>query len=577
MCSTDIVENRFSIDDFKLNGNDTNVNRWHFWEQIDQKEASSKIFFDRGLLMVTIDDNLQNLNPNFVLNEAWVSKFTTYNNNGIENIYLPARSVECYEVRDVNCLALLIRYQNDLCGYVLVKWERLPSNRWEIKNNLKVRCCVLCGGGSYYPWISLNDKLINFNNNVAGTVISNVQSQILCKCRSKPTYDKYIEHDIGFCCERAIAKWTGDHKFFGYLFGIASASVSHSCAYCLTGLEDRQQLPTPQTRCWKSRTRVHLEQSWIQSLGKNKQSIFNLTKPPLLVSSPSSLSLAVMHQIQGPAARLMTIVKQTLNTHNINPQFETCLSLICEIEHIKSEKQQYVDSLQWCSNPNNEDVFDEKFLQEKESNLNLLKKQISVREKEIVHKEKQLSELEKEPQSKVKSSFVHMCDELKIKPWHHKGDTMHGPSVKKFIYGHEIVMKYLKQCDDDQLLKLMEPCLIRLKYITKCFWTKSTEIMSDECVNYLKWNLIEWDHIYHRLINLYGGGKGYRLGNKWHVFYHSYEWIEYWRISPAWMDDERVEQYNVHVSKFLPIYACFGGHLNLKRMMNKMWREFVLG
>ena len=43
------------------------------------------------------------------------------------------------------------------------------------------------------------------------------------------------------------------------------------------------------------------------------------------------------------------------------------------------------------------------------------------------------------------------------------------------------------------------------------------------------------------------------------------------------MDDQRVEQFNVHIGKFLPIYSCFRGHINLKRMMNKLWREFLLG
>ena len=101
--------------------------------------------------------------------------------------------------------------------------------------------------------------------------------------------------------------------------------------------------------------------------------------------------------------------------------------------------------------------------------------------------------------------------------------------------------------------------------------------LSRVCVYYLKWNVIEWDHIYHKIIQKYGGCKGHKYGNKWHMFYHSLEWIERARWSPADMDDERVEQFNVHISKYLPIYACFKGHINLKRMMNKIWREFVLG
>lgn len=205
-----------------------------------------------------------------------------------------------------------------------------------------------------------------------------------------------------------------------------------------------------------------------------------------------------------------------------------------------------------------------------------MEQKILVEKQELSDLKSKLNDLNVNPESNNTLTFMSMCDELKIKPWHHKGDSMHGPSVKKFIYQHDIVIKYLNKCQNNRLLNLMIPCLARLKFIAKCLWSKSKTLMSDECIFRLKWNIIEFDHIYHNIIHEYGGGNKYRLGYKWHMLYHSFEWVEFMRWSPAFMDDERVEQYNVHISNFMSMYQSFGGHANLARMMNKVWRQCMM-
>ena len=569
----------YSIFQFNFSKDDDNVNRYNHWEGIDSKVTSPECFFKNGVLVLCIDDLFKQINPGLEIDESWIRRLTSFDNNNVSQIRIPFFNLTSFENSEYNKLGVLIKYKDYLCGYILICWKRLEDHGCEMHQDIKVRLCTLVGGGSFYPWFSLTEFKCNINNHVCGLFIPSIESQIICKSRSKISYQSDMLHDTGICYGNAKFKWAGDHKYFNYLFGIPSPSVKCVCPYCKSTSQERNGLPTPSNRSWGSRHRVDLEQSWVQSVaGESNQSCYNLTKPPLLIASPSSLCLAVLHQIQGPSARLFTIIKNRIVDVSNEPQKLTIWNrLNVEIGELTVEIKQYQETIKWIANDKCEDYFDHDFLRNLDSNVKKLQDAVLAKQEEMKEKSKELDDLNVNQNSDSRLRFLAMCDELKIKPWHHKGDTMHGPSVKKFLYNHDIALKYLNNVVDAELIKLMKPCLVRLRFIARCFWTKTEETINDECINYLKWNLIEWDHIYHCIIHQYGGGKGHRYGNKHHMFYHSYEFMEWSRISPAWMDDERVEQFNVHIAKFLPIYSCFRGHKNLKRMMNKLWREFVLG
>ena len=569
----------YSIFEFKFNKNDTNRNRWDYWQEIDDTNVSPESFIGEGVLLLDIDDLIKEINVDIDFNNESLFKLCNFDNNEIETINIPLNNLHCFEILTYSNLALFLQYDGFIFGVILIVWKKLKHNMTVLVNETPIRKCTLVGGGNFYPPIAVGDYHMNVNDHIAGKFIPLVESQIISKLKSNVKFDSTMEHSVAVCRNRATIKWCGDHKCHNYLFGIPSASVSCACAYCISTLQDRQQLPTPHNRQWFSRNRRHLEQSWISNLAQtNEQSPFNLTNPPLLVSSPSSLALAVLHQIQGPAARLFTIIKKKLmGSQQLPPHMKEWNQLKADINQLETEITQYTAAIEWISDDNNEEIFDHNFVENLDSNIDKLKSLMDEKKKLLANKKMRLNSINNNNNGKCKLKFLTMCDELNIKPWHHKGDTMHGPSVKKFIYNYEVVLKYLKECNDETLLKLMEPCLARMKFVTKCFWTKSKKLFSDECVYRLKWNIIEWDHIYHQLINKYGGGNGYRLGYKWHGWYHSFEHIEHERWSTAYMDDQRVEQFNVHIGKFLPIYSCFRGHINLKRMMNKLWREFLLG
>lgn len=283
----------------------------------------------------------------------------------------------------------------------------------------------------------------------------------------------------------------------------------------------------------------------------------------------------------GPAARIWGVCVKCIRNSNgnqNNDEIQKWNKLNDNLDQIKADIHQYSNSLQWLSQQSNQDLFEADFRENMNQNLNKLQQIIDTKKQKQLQIESEMETLDIfiTAYGGTESDILNVCDKLNIKPWHYRDDSMVGPSVKKFLNDSEIMVECVKKYDTE-CAAIVEPCLARLQFLARCMWTKNKELFSDECVNYLKWNLIEFDYLYHLLIEKYGGGRGHRLGVKWHTLYHCYEWIEQWRWSPSWLDDQRVESFNIYVHKLLPIYSCFHGHVNLHKMMDKMWRNFVLG
>ena len=152
---------------------------------------------------------------------------------------------------------------------------------------------------------------------------------------------------------------------------------------------------------------------------------------------------------------------------------------------------------------------------------------------------------------------------------------MIGIAGKNFLKYHDILLDKLRVIDSE-CYKLSKPLCVRLHFWCKVTWTKNKIPFSDELLNRLQWNLHEIQFLYHKFISKYGGGNNQRFGIKIHGFYHIWEFIQHRKFSPAEMDDERIEAWNAYIARFAPIFECFGGKVNLVKMIEKLWREFTM-
>ena len=566
-----------SIFQFKFNKDLPGTNRWTHLHQQSKKHISATEFFAHGANKYVLDDTFWQINDE--LTPECVHRLIDYNNDNINNIYIQSNillkfeNVSCYNV------GFLVEYDAKIYGCILIHWDEHCVN--ETISNVICKQCTLCGGGKFWPPIDNVQWNVEWCNDIAGDHAKLLPSYILNKTKIARLYDCDFVHEVGIVVSPLHFLWDGDNKHLYDLFGMAGSRSKYFCEYCLQTLAQMQSDPTPENRCTHTRTAVQIEQHALSVASNNKynqdthQSIKN---QPLLFAGPWSLGLPVVHIIQGPAARLWTIIEARIRFKDeSDASIKRWNMLSNKIDTLVKEIQQYKQTQVWMNIKDNHDIFDVTFVDELQSNLNKLTDQIHMKQQQLDNTKKELKQLESTlSKTSGEMEYLKLCDTLNIKPWHHKGDSMIGPSVKKYLYNWHTVIETLKNYDSE-CARLMEPCLARLCFLTKCIWTKNKEKFDDNCCYYLRFNLIEFDMLYHKLIRKYGGGvSGEKFGVKWHLLYHCVEWIEGLKWSPAHMDDQRIEAWNRHMEKYLTIFHCFGGQVNMKKMMDKIWRAFTL-
>ena len=120
------------------------------------------------------------------------------------------------------------------------------------------------------------------------------------------------------------------------------------------------------------------------------------------------------------------------------------------------------------------------------------------------------------------------------------------------------------------------PLLARLKFLTKVFWTKNAEPFSDDMIHTMKFNVIELTRLWVKFFAKYGGGTGKRIGIKFHQLIHAWEWCQKYRYSCGWCDDQRSEAFIQYIKHYSPLFEKFKGRINLKHMMDKLFRKFQM-
>ena len=64
-----------------------------------------------------------------------------------------------------------------------------------------------------------------------------------------------------------------------------------------------------------------------------------------------------------------------------------------------------------------------------------------------------------------------------------------------------------------------------------------------------------------------------RFGNKLHYLFHIWEWCAYYRYSPAWIDDQRAEAFNLRIRLYWQIMLKARTRVGVIKMVNTMTRS----
>lgn len=473
-----------------------------------------------------------------------------------------------------NRQGFLLVYDNCVFGCVLLEWDHNiePSTA----HNIQYKTCEIVGGGQFFRPILL--ELIKFDVSKFNTFIPELDKQTIGACIQDVYFDPKFNHKLGYTLTRIDTKYCGDWKGLFEYMGHKGAAATHRCVWCLSSKKDQFESPTPQNRCWSSRTSYSNVQGAISAVTNSNDHLqASLKRFPLMQCGFDKILIPTLHTNLGPIHNIfVAIVNKIAEANGSKNQMNAYNEKYHKMVELKTTLINLRESLKFIQNQENFDIFDCEFGESIEKQQESLEKQITKVKSELTvakHDFNTLSQQMKEQDCHAKMLDLHT--RMGINPWDVKKSSMIGAAGKKFLQNHDILLDELKSIDNE-CYELCKPMVMRLKYWCDVTWSKHLTLFSDECLKVLKWNMHEFTKLYFDFIRKYGGGKGSRFGIKIHGFYHIFEFCEAKRFSPAECDDQRVEAWNAYIAQYEPLFSCFGGKINLDKMMNKIWREFVL-
>ena len=487
---------------------------------------------------------------------------------------------------DMNCLswlenlqanrgAFIIQFRNCLFGVCLLTWNSESNPR--VFNDTNYKQCRLVGSGMFPKPINITVSKIQVQS-----PIHHLPKCCLWKMKKGVTFDVGLEHKIGFVCTVLLFLLNGDLKWEFCELGMKGAAANYRCPWCLSAKQDQVEKPHPNTRCWASRTVAVAKQgSALANSGVQTNTNLQLgyKRHPFFVAGFENIAIPTLHVNLGVIHNVFIVFRAKIQYHNADNQtLGTYHSQCTLVQRLETTTQNHQLSLQWLDDHERSEILelDVEFDMSIPEIKRKLRQAINKLEKQLTDARTKCRSLEEKlQQDNSQWEFLKLCESAQIKPWHIKNGSMVGIAGKNFLKHRNIFLKALKK-RDMECYKLAKPLLARLNFWCSVTWTKHLKTFDDRILKVLKWNLLELDWLYHKWIPEYGGGQGAKYGIKMHIFYHILEWCRGTRLSPAESDDERVEAWNQYIARFAPIFQCFGGKVNLEKLINKLWRRFVM-
>ena len=131
----------------------------------------------------------------------------------------------------------------------------------------------------------------------------------------------------------------------------------------------------------------------------------------------------------------------------------------------------------------------------------------------------------------------------------------------------EIFVETLKNIDQE-LSELCELLFIFRRCQLHAICHKNTIPFSDEFLRFFKFVTVAVDRWSLQLRTLCTGKQN--AGDKHHWFQHIYHWMEHYRFSPAWMDDQRTEATMRFGMYWYKKYRANLNKINTNSMITKM-------
>jgi hypothetical protein len=407
-------------------------------------------------------------------------------------------------------------------------------------------------------------------------------------------YDDRLSHKIGFIPHVMQGVIAGDLSNITHLLGLGGHSATYPCHLCTTTKDAMKEMPSELNRKYQIRnienTKLMGAKPVIKTIEQQirnnikdtkKQSNLQQNKGcktiPILDVCHGLFMNPTFHILQGIQGKLFKQIRAKLCSGS-DDKWSKYNEKIAQLDDLEFEHNQAVDALvivkQWKKMLKNQrkelDTGDEIEMDEADLDYDIdfsdealvtLKKTTKITMQDIEKIKTEIANIEKkidETGSKFKN-FKEFCKKHKIEGWHYHNNSIIGRSGKALIQNIEELYQYI----DPSEKNIFESMTKRLKFITNILWKKNHKPFTSDLLVILKETIINFDNDWHKWIHLYCTNIDGKYGNKWHMLYHCYAWCEYFKFSPAWLDDQRCESFNTKCKLFMMRYGRFHGNQKL--------------
>ena len=471
--------------------------------------------------------------------------------NGIKHIYLTHDWIPNYDENNLplNCL-FGITVQDLLIGLLQLHVTVEQHAQSDHLGNNDGRKCLIWQRGRFTDYIDLSQVTWSEQNDRKYTDIS-INCDILDEIGStKCNYDSTIDHLIQ-CFRANLRKFIQvDNSAKNMVAGITKSTGSQPCSTCEASGEQIYAFPTPLTMSFKTRDQTETASRALHISPKEKHNQ-GCKEPPIWDCPVHRYGATTLHDYEGIFKVILDCFKGYLNAYTNGDQLLVTLQDHNEELHdLYVEMTKLQDSYQFLSEQ-------KPYTAQIQAEMNNLKPKI----RDIQHQYQQLEqqwdqELENAENSPLQR-YLQILSNHKINEYYCLPGSVQGIMCKRICEARNELVILAK--DVDKVAGILWQLLFEnINYLYLMLKRKYHHKYTDFELASMKHAYIDF---YHQLVLVVRSWKDKGdLTIKPHYLLHNLEHALHLRISPAFFDEERIENCHQHVKGMKRLYHSGSGN-----------------
>ena len=471
--------------------------------------------------------------------------------NGIKHIYLTHDWIPNYNANNLplNCL-FGITVQDLLIGLLQLHVTVQQHRQLDHLGNNNGRKCIIWQRCRFTDYIDLSEVTLNEENDCKYVDIS-TDYDILDEIGSKKVnYDSTIDHLIQ-CFRANLAEFIQlDNSAKNMVAGITKATGSKPCSTCEASGEQIYAFPTPLTMCFKTRDQMETVSRALNISPKEKHNQ-GCKEPPIWDCPVHRYGATTLHDYEGIFKVILDCFKGYLNAHtNGDALLVTLQDHNQELHNLYVEMTKLQDSHQFLSEQ-------KPYTAEIQAQMNNLKPQIRAIQYQYQQLQQQWDQELKNAENSPLQRYLQILSNHKINEYYCLAGSVQGIMCKRICEARKEFVIVAKDVNKVAGI-LWELLFENINYLYLMLKRKYHHKYTDFEMASMKHAYIDF---YHQLVLVVRSWKNKGdLTIKPHYLLHNVEHALHLRISPAFFDEERIENCHQHVKGMKRLYHSGSGN-----------------